>query len=310
MNNFEILTSVVIPTVRRPQGLVNAIESVLAQTGVNGAETEVLIVDNDPAGSAKGIVQRYANAVLPVRYVCEPDPGVANARNTAIAHCRGKLVVFLDDDQTAPETWLASMLATHDRYGAAVTFGPVITSLPQEDLPHAIYLKRFFARTGPEKSGLIDMFYGCGNSLLDLSQMPETRPLFDVKANETGGEDDFLFSRLESLGKTFGWAVDAPVFEHVPASRATLKYTLRRTFAYGQAPTTICANKSPPNVPGIIFWTLVGLGQTLVFGMVSLFMMIIRSDTRAIWYDKTSQGLGKMLWFGPFEQRFYGRHAS
>ncbi len=309
MTEKTLKASIVIPTVRRPEGLANAIESVLKQDGVDFTELELLVLDNDPGMSAQTIVARYDNAQLPVRYKSEPNPGVANARNAALETVRGKLVVFLDDDQTAPGHWLANMLANHDAFNAAVTFGAVVTALPQDDLPHAEYLNRFFARFGPQKSGLIDHFYGCGNSMLDLAQMPTDRPLFDIKANETGGEDDFLFSRLETLGKTFSWAADAEVFEHVPMSRANLRYTLRRSFAYGQAPTTICANKSPPDIPGVVFWTAVGLGQTFVYGLVSLAMMIARARNRAIWYDRMVQGLGKIFWFGPFEQRFYGRHS-
>ncbi len=306
----SIRVSVVIPTYRRPDGLARAIQSVLQQADIDDRSVELLVVDNDPDGSGQKALERFPDPRIPIRYIHEPSPGVANARNAAIANIRSQLVAFLDDDQSAPGHWLARLLSTYDACQAAVVFGPVVTELPDSSLKHEAYLKAFFARTGPDESGLIDDFFGCGNSLLDMAQMPQDGPLFDIKANETGGEDDFLFSRLQDSGRTFGWAADAEVFEHVPLNRATLSYTLRRTFAYGQAPTTICAMKSPPDIPGIVFWTLVGLGQTLVFGLMSAAMGVLRMDRRAFWYDKTAQGLGKMLWFGPFEQRFYGRHAS
>jgi succinoglycan biosynthesis protein ExoM len=302
-------TSVVIPTYRRPEGLAKAIESVLAQDTLDAQEIELLVVDNDPDGSARDVVNRFGNAQIEVRYAHEPEPGVANARNTAVAAAKGKLIAFLDDDQTAPPHWLNHLLRQYDVFKAAVTFGPVDTVLPEEGLPHSDYLKAFFARTGPEKSGLLDEFYGCGNSLLDMEQMPKDGPLFDKKANETGGEDDYLFSRVEMAGGKFAWAADAEVFEHVPASRAHLKYTLRRSFGYGQGPTAICAHKKPVNYSGVAFWMVVGLGQTIVYGAIASVMFATRSKRRAFWYDRTSQGLGKLLWFSPFEQRFYGRHA-
>lgn len=301
--------SVVIPTYRRPEGLAKAIESVLAQDMLDAQKVELLVVDNDPEGSARDTVRRFGNAPIEVRYEQEPEPGVANARNTAVAAAKGQLIAFLDDDQTAPPYWLNHLLTQYDLHKAAVTFGPVETILPSQDLPHDDYLKSFFARSGPEHSGLLEDFYGCGNSLLDMAQMPKDGPLFDKKANETGGEDDYLFSRVETAGGKFAWAADAEVFEHVPASRAKLGYTLRRSFGYGQGPTTICAHKKPRDYTGIAFWMVVGLGQTIVYGTISSVMFLTRSKNRAFWYDRTYQGLGKMLWFSPFEQRFYGRHA-
>lgn len=309
MTHYDLHVSVVIPTYKRPDGLSRAIESVLAQSDVDWDTAELLVVDNDPDCSARDTVARFGNACVTVRYVSEPNPGVANARNKAVRSVRGRLMAFLDDDQTAPPQWLSRILANFETYGAPVTFGPVETALPASDLPHSEYLNRFFSRIGPAESCLSRDYWGCGNSLFDLGQMPDDGELFDVKGNETGGEDDFLFTRLQADGAMFGWAADASVFEHVPANRANLKYTLRRTFAYGQSPTTLAAYSSPPDVPKIIFWTLAGLVQSSVYGLGAALMFIARAPRRAFWYDKAVQGLGKMFWFGPFEQKFYGRHA-
>ena len=305
----EIRTSVVIPTFRRLDSLTRAIDSVMAQENVCAQETELLVVDNDAERSARAVVERYGNAPIQVRYASEPEPGVANVRNKAISEVRGRLIAFLDDDQSAPSNWLAEMLSVYDEHKSAITFGPVETALPHENQLHERYFKKFFSRIGPEDTGVFDEFYGCGNSLFDLDQLPSDGPLFDSRSNETGGEDDILFSKLDQAGHKFGWASKAPVFEHVPESRLRLRYTLRRAFAYGQAPTTICARKTPRDIPGMVFWTLVGVGQAGLFGLMSAGMYVIRHPDRAFWFDRTAQGLGKIFWFGPFEQRFYGAHA-
>ena len=301
--------SVVIPTVRRPDGLIQAIDSVQRQTGLDNDVIEILIVDNDPAGSAADIASRYDNAPIKVRYVHEPNPGVANARNAAIANVSNRLVVFLDDDQSAPPTWLKGFIDLYVSYKPVVSFGPVETALPEGVTSHVDYLKSFFSRRGPDAAGIYDTYYGCGNSMMDLDQIKFDGELFEASSNETGGEDDILFSRLDDAGHKFGWAPDAWVFEHVPERRANLQYALRRTFAYGQAPSTICARRSPPDVPGIIFWSCIGLGQAAIYGGVSAIMWILRRPDRAFWLDRAAQGLGKTFWFGPFEQKFYGSRA-
>ena len=302
--------SVVIPTVRRPGGLAKAVESVLAQENIAPEIFEILILDNDPAGSAAACAEAYANAPIDVRYVHEPEPGVATARNTAVASVQSDLILFLDDDQTAPPNWAHDFLELYQLHKPAVAFGPVVTVLPESVTEHRAYLEKFFARGGPKIAGLYKEYYGCGNSMLDLSQLRHMVPLFETRHNETGGEDDILYSRLQEMGYKFGWSPQAFAYEHVPQHRATLKYAMRRTFAYGQAPTTLCARKKKPDIAGMIYWTLVGLGQSAVYGTIAGLMWLMNRPDRAFWLDRAAQGLGKALWFGPFEQRFYGSRAT
>lgn len=307
-NHF--VCSVVIPTVRRPGGLSRAIDSVLAQQGIDLSSFEILVVDNDPAGSARQTAGAYDTAPVTVRYVHEATPGVASARNTAVANVQSELILFLDDDQTAPSNWIADFLDLYREHKPAIAFGPVVTVLPDSVTEHRDYLKSFFARKGPKLPGLYRAFYGCGNSLLDLSQLKSMIPLFETRHNETGGEDDILYSRLSEMGYKFGWSPTAYANEHVPEKRATLQYTMRRTFAYGQAPTTLCARKKTPDIPGMIYWTFVGIGQATVYGSIAGIMWLTHRPNRAFWLDRAAQGLGKALWFGPFEQKFYGTRAS
>jgi glycosyltransferase involved in cell wall biosynthesis len=117
--------SLVIPTQRRLAGLQTAARSLFRQTGVQ-AEIELVIADNDRAPSAQATVEALAaEAPFPVIYVSEPEAGVANARNAALDRASGAFIAFLDDDEEAPEGWLAALLAAQARYGADVVFGPV-----------------------------------------------------------------------------------------------------------------------------------------------------------------------------------------
>ena len=95
--------SIVIPTQRRPEALSRAVRSALAQIGVEAADLELVVADNDTTPSAQGLVEQIgARAPFPVIYVHEPRPGVANVRNAALARATGALIAFLDDDQEAP----------------------------------------------------------------------------------------------------------------------------------------------------------------------------------------------------------------
>ncbi|RZJ88310.1 MAG: hypothetical protein EON88_21485 [Brevundimonas sp.] len=64
--------AVVIPTLRRPDSLLRALGSLTTQTL---KPTAVVVVDNDPAGSAEATVQGLGDA-MPLIYVHAPKPGV------------------------------------------------------------------------------------------------------------------------------------------------------------------------------------------------------------------------------------------
>lgn len=303
--------SVVIPTFRRPAGLDKAARSVFAQTGLEAARLELVIVDNDPEHSAHTVAYQLkvdAPDKWHVEIVHEPRPGVANARNAAMAVAGSRLIAFLDDDQSAPGTWLAELLATHSRTPAAATFGPVVTALPGDIETHRLYLETFFAREPGHAEGYLDASYGCGNCLLDRDRLPTLDPLFNPDMNESGGEDDMLFAAIRANGGRFAWSAAAPVFEHVPATRARLGYTLPRAFSYGQGPCTLARRRSPPQIGRLFMWMGIGAGQSLVYGTVALAMVAVRHPRRADWLDRTMRGLGKLAWF--HRENFYGQAGA
>lgn len=302
--------TVMIPTQRRLGGLAVAVRSVLAQQAVDFAALEIIVVDNDQVPSAQATIEALAaGAACPLHYVHEPRAGVANARNAGMAKASGALIAFLDDDEEAPEGWLAALLAAQVRYDADVVFGPVRARAPDSVAEHRDYLERFFSRLGPAQAGVIDHYYGCGDSLLRRAALPDPVSPFAAERNQIGGEDDMLFGQMKAAGATFAWEPAAWVWEDPVPDRLTLDYTLARAFAYGQGPSAHCAASSPPDPVGVARWMAIGVGQAAVFGAVAGVKWLTRSSDRADWLDKAARGLGKALWWGPFKIQFYGRTA-
>ena len=303
--------SIVIPTQRRPEGLASAVRSTFRQAGVDRAALELVVVDNDAAPSAQGLVEALrAEAPFPVIYLHERRPGVATARNAALARARGELIAFLDDDEEAPAGWLAALLAAQARYEADVVFGPVRARAPASVTRHRDYLERFFSREGPAEAGVIDHYYGCGDSLLRRAALPDPVAPFAVERNHIGGEDDMLFGHMRAGGARFAWEPEAWVWEDPVPDRLSLDYTIRRAFAYGQGPSAHCAAASPPDRLGVARWMAVGVVQSALFGLVAGFKWLTRAGDRADWLDRAARGLGKTLWWGPFKIQFYGRTVS
>lgn len=297
--------SVMIPTLRRPEGLERAVRSVLAQDGADELVQAVVVVDNSPEGSARRFVDRLRRrTAVPLLYVHEPTPGVATARNSGLEACHAPYVAFLDDDEEAPPQWLAHLFLTHRTHKADVTFGPVRAVTPEDSGWTRPYLDRFFSRLGPARSGPTDTVYGCGNSLMTRATALGGANPFNVDLDQVGGEDDHLFARIREDGGVFAWAAEAYVLEHVPAHRANLHYTLRRAFSYGQTPARMCFDRSPRDWIGVLRWMGVGMAQTLLFGAAWLVAWAIRKPGRAELADRASRGLGKVIWWRT--PQFYG----
>ncbi|HEY3800572.1 MAG TPA: glycosyltransferase [Caulobacteraceae bacterium] len=301
--------TVAILTQRRPGPLALAAGSILKQSGLGDLAVEFIVVDNDQAPSAQALVESLAqNAPFPTRYVHEPRPGVATARNAAVKAAAAPLIAFLDDDEEAPPGWLAALVAAHKSYGADVVFGPVRGRAPERVGWRRPYLEWFFSRVDPAAAGVIDHFYGCGCSLIARAALPHPEHPFEERANETGGEDDVLFRAMQVAGATFAWAPDAWVWEDPAPDRVSLAYALRRAFVYGQGPPHHCWNAG--DRAGAVGWMFVGAAQTGIFGSVAAAKWLLRRPDRAFAVDRALRGLGKVLWWGPFKLKLYGRTAA
>jgi succinoglycan biosynthesis protein ExoM len=297
--------AVLVPTMRRPDSLARALRSVFAQEGAGDRLAAIVVVDNDPTGSANDVV---ANLVplspCPLIYHHEPRPGVATARNAGLGRTDAALIAFLDDDEAAEPHWLARLLAARETLQADVVFGPIHGRVPNGTGWATAYLEQFFGRDGPERTQLLDRAYGCGNSLMvRRTALPGTTP-FDPAADRTGGEDDALFQALELRGGRFGWAADAWVDEFAPPHRARMRYALARAFAYGQSPSQLAMrDRKPLRVAG---WMAVGVVQTLQWGTAAAILTLKGHPRRADALDRAARGLGKVFWFKGLEPQFYG----
>ena len=297
--------SVIIPTLRRPVELERAIRSVMVQTGVHARPDSLVVADNDPDGSARLQVEALARqASFPIVYVHAPKPGVATARNAALAATDADLIAFLDDDEVASPSWLTALVDARDRLNADVVFGPIQGRAPSARAWEQAYLERFFSRPGPEADQIVDEPYGCGNALFLRSTTLAGPAPFDIDTDQTGGEDDALFQALASRGVVFGWAAQAWVDEAAPAHRANLSYALTRAFAFGQGPSQKAARER--DWPTLARWMVIGAGQSIVFGLVAAGQWLTGRAARADWTDKAVRGLGKLFWMKPFEPKLYG----
>ncbi|MFJ3789814.1 glycosyltransferase [Kitasatospora sp. NPDC090091] len=100
------LVSVVVCTHDRADLLPRSLDALLAGTY---RHTEVIVVDNAPSDRATELLVRLRYPGR-VRYVHEPVPGLARARNRGLAVAHGEICAFADDDLLIDAGWAAALV--------------------------------------------------------------------------------------------------------------------------------------------------------------------------------------------------------
>lgn len=97
-------TSVIICTVDRLSDLAQCLDSLRP---FQSALAEILIVNNGPRLESVTEIGRQTSA----RVITEARRGVSFARNAGVRAANGNILVFLDDDTLAEESWLPTLIA-------------------------------------------------------------------------------------------------------------------------------------------------------------------------------------------------------
>jgi succinoglycan biosynthesis protein ExoM len=296
--------SVVIPTFRRPEDLTRAIDSVLAQQGVTAA-FEILVVDNDPDGSACPVVRVIAaQNTVPIRYVHEPRPGISHARNTGVARAAGRYLAFLDDDEEADPHWLAHFFNTLQHFDADAVVGPVLPRFPS-DADIDAYRRRVYTRDAGVPTGTPLLRWNIGNSIFDKARCFIGPEPFLPRLGRTGGEDTVFLRQLTRRGCKMVWCGEAVAWETVPADRLEPDYLLRRAFRGAQTTTFVCTIVKPRELGRALRLMTAGCVQVLLYGPTALALKAIRHERWLPVMAKAVAGLGKLFWHPSLHLRMY-----
>jgi GT2 family glycosyltransferase len=201
----------------------------------------IVVADHHPALCDRLAAEYPDHDVIPSKF----EKGLSGARNTAVEHAGGDVVVFLDDDARAQAQWLETLLASYDDESVLGVGGLVVADwsspgmpawLPEEflwvvgcsyrgqpevkaEVRNPIGANMSFRRSAFDQAGLFDSSVG--------RTSVSSRPL---GCEET--EFSIRLRRLSPCARII-YEPQAVVYHHVDQSRATLHYFLRRSFAEG-----------------------------------------------------------------------------
>jgi len=273
-NAEGVRLAVCVNTYFRPEGLERFLRALAESVFTDPVpRVEVVVVDNDAAGSAREICE-HARDWFPyeIHYVVEKRPGISQARNTAlsVAMPRADFVAITDDDAEPTPEWLAELLRAQALYRADVVTGP---SLPRflEEPPAWIVEGHFFERSR-RKTGTFVETAAAGNVLVRCGALERMDRFFDENLGLTGCEDTEFFRRMIREGNTIVWSDDAITYECYPASRMTLRWLLQRKYriANGRGSSEL---RQLEGVTGL--WVLASGLKCLVRGLVHLALAVV-----------------------------------
>jgi len=234
--------TVAVLTYRRPAELARALPAILDQVRALGTDAQfavsadVLVVDNDEAATARLVVDALDSPLL--RYVVEPRPGIAAARNRALDETVGSdLLVFIDDDERPRTGWLSHLVRTWQVTRAAAVSGRVISEFDAGLDPWVAagdFFRRRSMRTGTEIR-----VAAAGNLLLDLRQIRGLGLRFDSSLGLSGGEDTLFSRQLQHRAGRIVWCEESAATDFVPAARTTRRWVLRRAWSHGNTESVI-----------------------------------------------------------------------
>jgi hypothetical protein len=252
---------VAVVTYRRLGDLAQLLPILADQVAGCPQPAQVLVVDNDPDGGAGATV---AEAALPcVRYVHEPAPGIAAARNRALAEAASSdVLVFVDDDERPVDGWLEMLLHAHDRAGGCGVVGPVVSrfSVPLDPWVEA----GAFFRRRRMPSGTPVCTAATNNLLLDMSTVRRTGVQFDPSLGLSGGSDTLFTRQLTARAGPLTWCNEAIVTDVVPTERCARAWVTRRQFRSGNSWSRTAVLQAPVGRRIVVRIGLSGAGTARV----------------------------------------------
>lgn len=240
--------AVYVCTHRRNDHLARTIDSIIAAAKhVHGRiRVGVVIVDDNPDGSARPVAERFASSGLDlgVHYRHSGAQNISKARNLGIATAieLADWVGMVDDDEIVDEEWVDQLFAVAERTGADAVTGPVFVGYA-DDAPawlHDQRIGRLFEAPQSVDGSVVD-HASTGNSMIATAWLrahPTHR--FRDDLGTSGGEDMVFYRAAIGAGLTARYALHAAAREVAPPERSTFDYVLRRSVWMGN--TTAVTN--------------------------------------------------------------------
>ncbi len=239
-----IRVSFIIATYNRAEGLVATLQTLHEQT-LSKELYEVVVADNNSKDDTAGRFEAFAAAHPDMRlvYCFEPQQGLSPARNAAIAHSAGDILVVVDDDELIDADMAKVYLDFFDAHPSAAATGGVVVPKygikpPQWFSPRIESLISGAFYWGSQVCLFQGERYPRGGNFAIRRTMIDHYGTFNTdlgrKGGKTlGGEEKDLLKRLTKGGEKIYYLPDAIIHHVIPDDKLTDAYFERVTRGIG-----------------------------------------------------------------------------
>lgn len=248
--------SFIICTYNRAAYLSDTLDSLL---GIKppAEPAEILVVDNNSADETPAITRKYpedpAGGTISVRYVKETKQGLSHARNRGIREARAPVVIFVDDDIRAEDSFFTGWISFFKNFPDAEAAGGKIHV--QFDDPRPRWMPYFLLPLlghhdfGNSIKPYRKKNYPFGGNMAFKKEIFDRHGLFNVQLGRIGAdlkasEEKELFSRLRKHRTEIYYVPGAKLYHRVNKSRLTEEYIRKQAVGLGQSIGLQMKNKS------------------------------------------------------------------
>jgi glycosyltransferase involved in cell wall biosynthesis len=252
----DIKISAIVTTRNRVEYLKKALKGLTEQT-LQQDRFEILVVDNASTDDTRKTVLDMLPVLSNLQYIYEPVLGLTHARNTGWKAARGRYIAFLDDDAIPFPQWLEKIVESFE------------TVMPS---PGCVGGKIHPIWESPRPSWLNDNLARC-LTILDWSDTPFfiEQPKYVAGANIAfprdlieqvkgfkpdlgrvgkkllSNEEILLSRQIEKMGFKTYYHPDIAVYHHIPASRISKLWFMRRHYWQGVSDAVTMRHLASPS---------------------------------------------------------------
>ncbi len=248
--------SVVIATYNRCESLIKTLQSIAEQIGIDQADYEIIVVDNNSTDRTREAVESLAKSLNSrITYLFEPRQGKIYALNRGIEAARGDLIAMTDDDCLVGKKWLFAIKETFDCRNIDILGGKVI---PQLDVVSDVSWLDPHRLTGPiahYNKGDVYFENNDGRIILPIGANMIVRKsaisLYGTFTKNIRAEDTDFVYRWGALGAKIAYSPDVVVVHCIEAIRLKKEYFRKWYFLCGRNSVYVFNKKFNS---GNIFW--------------------------------------------------------
>lgn len=254
---MQISVTVAICTWNRAALLDQTLERMKCLEIPEGVTWELLVVNNNCTDNTDEIIQKHSQA-LPIKRLFEPKQGHSNARNCAIDHAQGELMLWTDDDVLVDSRWLVEYGVEAKKSPHVGYFGGtvdpwfevsppswILHHLPRLEGPYALRRLGYEVRPLDTNEDVFGANMAFRTSL--IKKFPFNPSLGRVGMGMMSGDETDVIARIKANGYNGLWVGTAKVRHYIPADRLSVKFLWMYYRGSGQ---TFCRmNTAPVTTP-------------------------------------------------------------